>query len=338
VTGGRRRLISTLLGLVVSIILMWALFRKIDFVELGEALKGANYFWLLPNIFLIVASLYMRAYRWSFMIQPIKRVDFSTLSAATCIGFMANNVLPLRLGELARAYSLSYQDKEISKSSSLATIFVERMVFDLVALLLIFGVIVSITTVDITEHMRVGIYAAIGVALVGLTFVMWLAIKPDQAGDIISRYLRFLPERAHEMIRGITLKFSRGLEFLRQSKMVAAVGVQTVLIWLVMGLSNYFVFIAFGFDLPLEASFFLLVVVSIAILAPSSPGFVGVYHWGAAYSLMQYGIGQEQAVSFALVLHAAQYIPVTLLGFFYLRKAHLSLTQLEDDAAETVEE
>ncbi len=337
-TGGRRRLISTMLGLAVSVVLMWALFREIDFTELADALKGANYYWLLPNVLLIVVSMYMRAYRWSFMMLPIKRVDFSTLSAATCIGFMANNVLPLRLGELARAYSLAYQDKEISKSSSLATIFVERMVFDLVALLLIFGVIVTITSVHITDHMKAGIYSAIGVALVGLAFVIWLAIKPDQAGEIISRYLKFLPERAREMIRGITLKFSRGLEFLTQGKMVAAVGFQTVFIWLVMGLSNYFVFIAFGFDLPLEASFFLLVVVSISILVPSSPGFVGVFHWGATYSLMQYGIGQEQAVSFSLVLHAAQYIPVTLLGFYYLRKAHLSLTQLEDDAAETVEE
>jgi hypothetical protein len=114
--------------------------------------------------------------------------------------------------------------------------------------------------------------------------------------------------------------------------MVAWVSIQTVILWLFMGISNYFVFEAFGFDLPVTASYVLLVVVSISILIPSSPGFVGVYHAGAVWTLTVYGIGKEDALSFALVLHAAQFFPITLMGLYYLKKEHLSLKRLEEEA------
>ena len=131
-TINQKKVVYLLIGLGISVVLLWLLFRNINFTELVAALRGANYLWLIPNILLIVLTMYQRAFRWRYMVAPIKKVRFSKLLAATCIGFMANNVLPLRLGEFVRAYSLSSQDREVTKSASLATIFVERMVFDLV--------------------------------------------------------------------------------------------------------------------------------------------------------------------------------------------------------------
>ncbi len=333
-TANRRKMFSVVIGIVISVVLMWLLFRKTDFAGLVAALSNANYYWIIPNVLLIIFTMYQRANRWRFMIRPVKEVPFSKLLAATCIGFMANNVLPLRLGEFVRAYSLAYQDREVSKSASLATIFVERMVFDLVALLAIFGAVVSVATIHIPEEMKTGIYLAIGIALIGLMFVLYLALRPDQAGDLLTRYLFFLPNRFKEMIKSITVRFSAGLEFMTRLRTASWVGVQTLAIWVVMGISNYFVFLAFGFDLPLDASYFLLVVVSIAILMPSSPGFVGVYHAATVFTLTQYGVEGADARAFALVLHAAQYIPITLMGFYYLKKEHLSLKQLEEEATE----
>ena len=329
----RQRWLSIAAGIVISAVFIGLLFWKIDFVELTASLRQANYWWLAPNIAMVMFAMYQRAYRWKFMIRPVKEVAFDKLLAATCIGFMANNVLPLRLGEFVRAYSLAYQDREVSKSASLATIFVERMVFDLAALLVIFGAVVAVASVDIPQEMKFGIFLSIIVALLGLGLVFLLAVKPGQAGDYMTRHLFFLPSRAKETIKAIILRFSSGLEFMTQARVASWVAFQTLLVWLFMGASNYFVFLAFGFDLPLEASYFLLVVVSISILIPSSPGFVGVYHAGTVFTLTQYGIAKEAALSFALVLHAAQYIPITLMGFYYLRKGHLSLRQLEREAA-----
>jgi len=333
VTRSQRKWLSFGLGLLISLVAVWLLFRKVDFRELSSALRQANYWWLLPNIFFVMFAMYQRAYRWYYMLLPVKPVAYSKLLAATCVGFMANNVLPLRLGEFVRAYSLAYQDREISKSASLATIFIERMVFDLVSLLIIFGGVLAVATIRIPEEMKFGLYISIGIALLGIALVGYLALRPEQAGNYLARYLFFLPQRAKEGVKAIVKRFSTGLAFVTRPGIATSVALQTMFLWLCMGFSNYFVFIAFGFDLPIEASYFLLVVVSVSILIPSSPGFIGVYHAGTVLTLTQYGIGREQALSFALVLHAAQYIPITLMGFYYLKKEHLSLRQLGEDAA-----
>lgn len=321
------------MGLVISAVLIWALFRNIALSELWSALRSANYLWLIPNVALIFFTMYQRAYRWSFMVAPIERVPFSKLLAATWIGFMANNVLPLRLGEFVRAYSLSSQHKRITKSASLATIFVERMVFDLVALLLIFCGVLYFSKMELDEQMRFALSLTIGVALIGLIMIFVLARKPEQMGSAITRLLFFIPEAGKDLIRSVLIKFSRGLEFLSNKKVTAFIGIQTLMIWLLMGISNIFVFYAFGLDLPVDASYVVLVVVSISILVPAAPGFVGVFHAGAVWSLMAYGVPKTEALSCAIVLHATQYIVVTLMGFVYLKKEHLSLKQLEDEAS-----
>jgi hypothetical protein len=329
---GRNKAIYVSIGVIISIILLVLLFRNISFRELGGALAAANYWWLLPNIILVTFAMHQRAFRWKFMLNPIKHVSFSKLLSATCIGFMANNVLPLRLGEFARAYSLAFQDREISKSASLATIFIERMVFDLVVLLAIFGLVVYGSHLPLQEAMADGALIAIVFALIGIVFVIALALKPERSGRIIARLLPFLSPKVKATIVETVLKFSKGLEFIKRPRDLTMVSLLTVILWFLMGISNWFVFRAFGFNVPLSASFVLLVVVSVSILVPSSPGFVGVYHYGTVWTLVNYGIAKEQALSFALVLHAAQYIPITLMGFYYLRKAHLSLSTLEEQS------
>jgi len=122
-TTGLKKKLYVAFGIVISVVLLYLLFRDVNFASLSRILKEANYFWLIPNVALIVLTMYQRAFRWHFMVLPIKKVPFPKLLAATCIGFMANNVLPLRLGEFVRAYSLATQDKKITKSASLATIF-----------------------------------------------------------------------------------------------------------------------------------------------------------------------------------------------------------------------
>lgn len=333
--------LSLILGIFVSLILIWFLFRNIEFDKLVDALKGANYLWLIPNIILIVITMYLRAYRWKYMFSPIKSVLFSKLIAATCIGFMANNILPARLGEFVRAYSLSTQDDEISKSASLATIFVERMIFDLFALLIIFVGIITYSAelrqqlemnISFGENMIYGAKLAVIIAFAGLIAMLILVHKPEQSGHLITKYLFFFPQKLKIYIKAIIDKFAQGLRFLTELKSVIYVTLHTFLIWILMGLSNYFIFAAFGFDISIDASFVLLVVVSILIMAPSTPGFLGVYHYGVVISLDIYGITDEKARACALVLHAAQYLIVTLMGFYYLKKEHLSLKKLEETA------
>ncbi|MEE8576974.1 MAG: lysylphosphatidylglycerol synthase domain-containing protein, partial [candidate division Zixibacteria bacterium] len=86
---GTKRKLSVAFGLIVSIVALWKVFHEINFSELYSVLTQVDYVWLLPNIALVVLSMYQRAWRWQYMIAPIKRVSFDKLLASTCIGFMA---------------------------------------------------------------------------------------------------------------------------------------------------------------------------------------------------------------------------------------------------------
>jgi uncharacterized protein (TIRG00374 family) len=215
------------------------------------------------------------------------------------------------------------------------------MVFDLFALLMIFATIITYSSklrqqldlnISFSENMIYGAKLAVIVAILGLFFTLILAHKPEQSGHLITKYLFFFPVKIKHFVKSIIDRFAQGLQFLINIKSVIYVALLTFLIWIIMGISNYFVFLAFDFNISVDASFVLLVVVSILIMAPSTPGFLGVYHYGVVISLGIYGITDEKARACALVLHAAQYLIVTLMGFYFLKKEHLSLKKLEESA------
>lgn len=343
-----KKLITVIFGIVISVGLMTYLYYGINFGELAVALSQVNYWLLIPNIVLVMVTMVFRAYRWQFMILPIKKIKFSRLFSITMIGFMANNVLPLRLGELVRAYSLSAREK-VTKSASLATIFVERMVFDLLALLIIFAVVLIYSPLDLdkfsTVAEKVGMtpdvarYILLGIITVGLTgllIALYLSRRSGRDSHLMKIILTFVPSTMRPTIEDTVVKFSSGMEFMRDIRCVAWVVFHTFMIWLVLGLSNYFILVAFfGTALPLTASFVILVIVSVLITIPSSPGFVGVFHAGAIIALGLYpDVTTDESVvkSCALVMHASQYIVITVVGFYYMRKEHLSFKQIELDA------
>lgn len=326
-----KKILMQVAGLVISVGLLGFLFYKIDLKELTAALKGANYWWLIPNIILIMVTMFFRAYRWKHMVAPIRPVSFDRLFSVTMIGFMANNLLPFRLGEFVRAYSLSSKE-QVSKSASLATIFVERIVFDLLALLAIFGIVLIFSPLTVFRELKIGAVVTIITGLLGLLLTVYLSSRGERDSRIVKRLLSLFPRRLRPTIESTVAKFATGMQFMRDWRRVVWVTYHTFMIWIIMGISNYFVLLAFGLPLPLSASFVILVVVSILITVPSSPGFVGVYHYGTVISLELYAVDRPAAVSCALVMHATQFLVITLVGLYYLKREHLTLKQIEQEA------
>jgi glycosyltransferase 2 family protein len=328
-----RRSSAIIIGAVISIVALWITVRQIEFDKVAAALETANYWLLIPNIAIILLGMYQRAWRWRRMALPIKKVAFNKLLSATAVGFMANNVLPLRLGEFVRAYSLSKQDPDISKSASLAMIFTERIIFDLAALIGIFGLVLWTTSLDTPDQLKSSSFLILIVAFSGYFFAVVMAKWPEKISQFLHSRLSFLPLKARDFLRDAIERFSVGLRFMRSPLAGLSVLAQTALIWFALGLSNYFVFQAFSLNLPLEASFATLAVVSVWILVPAAPGFVGVYHAAVVFTLAQYGVERDTAFACAVVMHAAQYAAVTLFGLYHLWKGHLSLKEVEQEAS-----
>ena len=316
------------IGILISLIFLYLAFRKVDYSELWGALKGANYWWIIPNIILGIFSMWMRACRWKFMVDPIKKIRLGRLFSSVMIGFMANNVLPARLGEFVRAYSLGTKEN-ISKSATFATIVIER-IFDGFSLLFILWLSLFFSPFPNWVRKSSNIFLLINLAI--LAFLVFFEVKREPALRLFNFIFRLLPAKLSSRAKEITEKFIGGLKVFRHIPSLIWILAWSIFIWVVVGISNYFIFLAFHLHPPVQASFILLVIVSLGVMLPSSPGFVGTFQFFCVISLATFGYEKNVSLPFSLILHASQYFPVTFLGLYYLKKEHLSLKTLESDS------
>ena len=316
-----------IIGLLISSIFLYLAFRKVDFPELWSALKGANYWYLFPNIVLVILSMWMRAYRWKFMIQPIKKVGLDRLFSSVMIGFMANNVLPARLGEFVRAYSLGTKEK-ISKSATFATIVIER-IFDGFSILFILWL--SLLLSPFPDWVKRASHLFLLMNLFTLVFLVFFEVRRETTLKFFTLIFRLLPKSLSFKAKEILEKFIGGLKVFRDIPSLIRILALSIFIWIVVGISNYFIFLVFDLHPPIQASFILLGIVSLGVMLPSSPGYVGTFHYACVASFVVLKLSENISGPFSIVLHASQYFPVTLLGLYYLKKEHLSLNTLESD-------
>jgi uncharacterized protein (TIRG00374 family) len=317
-----------IIGLIVSLAFLYLAFRKVDYHELWLALKGASYWYIVPNVILVILSMWMRAYRWRFMVDPIKKVGLGSLFSSVMIGFMANNILPARLGEFVRAYSLG-KTENISKSATFATIVIER-VFDGFSLLFILWLSLLLSPFPDWVKKASNLFLLMNVAT--LAFLLLIEVKRNLTLKFFNFVFRLLPAGMSSKAKEILEKFIDGLKVFRDIPSLIWILAWSIFIWVVVGISNYFIFLAFGLHPPIQASFILLVIVSLGVMLPSSPGFVGTFQFFCVISLATFGYDKNISLPFSIVLHASQYFPVTLLGLYYLRAEHLSLKTLESDS------
>jgi glycosyltransferase 2 family protein len=312
------------LGIGISLAFLYLALRGLHLEDLWGALQGANYAWLLPGVAIYFVAVWARAWRWHYLLRPVKAVSTQTMFPIVAIGYMGNNIYPARAGEVLRAVVLRRRTG-ISVSASLATIIVERVFDGVVMLAFVFlnlpelarlttasGFVGSIQTLAIWG--AAAFSAALAVFLVAAMFplqaergVVWLAE-------------RVVPARFRERLLGYAMRFLSGLECLRSPREALMIFVTSVVIWLLETGKYWFVMHAF----PFEVSFFTLMlmngIVNLATTIPSAPGYVGTFDAPGIAVLSAYGVERAIAAGYTLVLHVALWLPITALGAYYLAR------------------
>lgn len=321
------------LSLLISVICLYFAFRGIDWAKTWTAMKSANYVYVMATVLVSLGSVWLRAYRWKFMLDPVKKVSVPGLFAATMIGFMANNILPARLGEFVRAYAVG-RIFRVSKSAAFATIVIERA-FDLVTLVLCLGLVLLLVPLEKIRPM--GLLAIIFCILTFAVLIFFRQRRTIVAGYVSGLFRRF-PETSRNRADRLLHSFIDGLEVLARGQHIVAILVVSIVMWASVALSLDLAMRAFSFHVPYYASLVLLVVVSLGLMVPSGPGFAGTFEYAVIWSLLLFpGITKEEAASYAILYHATQFLPITILGFYYLWKSNLSLSDAtrDESGAET---
>ncbi len=318
------------LGVVISLGLLAFVFYGTDLNAIGNAFRTANYIYLLPAVALYFIGVGMRAARWHFLLRSLKALSMWRLFQVTVIGYMVNDLLPLRLGELARAYILG-ETEGLGKTSVLVTIVLER-VFDGVTMLLFIGVAAFFLPLNqaLQTLLLVGtiLFAAVAIALV---IVAGLRERIDA---LVQRGLRRLPEKWGA--RGLHLidSFFHGLAALRNpTDALAALGF-SILAWL--SEAGMYAMLALGFGIALPFPVFVLAtaVANLVTIVPSTPGYVGVFDVPVKAILALFNVDASVAASYTLLLHATLIVPVVLLGLAFMWRLGLSLSQLRKQSVE----
>lgn len=312
--------------------LAWIL-RDVSPREVLHHLAQADYAWLAASTVLVTLTFPLRTVRWRILLSSSSgTVPFAPLWHATAIGFMANNVLPARAGEVVRAFSCS-RLTGAPFATVLASLAVERIFDGIVVVSLL-----ALALVGASDH---GPVAIAGSNLATLAVTVAAMFTGALAALVVlvrnqARVLpwaegvasRLLPGRAGALATRIMHNVAAGFGVLHSTRDVMRALTWSFVVWLVNAASYGLGFIAFGLEVPPTATLLLQGVVVLGVALPQAPGFFGVFELAAKAALSVYAVPGELAVSYAFGIHLGWFIPITVLGLWYLARTGLHLREL----------
>lgn len=327
-----RRRWGEFLGFLLTLLFGGLAIWRLDLRLVVSTLGQANYLLVPVAALFTLLGYILRTTRWRVILAPSKQIPVPRLFPVLVIGFAANNLLPARLGEFVRAYLLGTKEG-ISKSLSFATIVVER-VLDGITLILLFTLVSSFLVLPAWGQ-QVGIIASV-IFLGALLFLLLLLLRRDQALTLLEQLLQRAPPTLSGRAMGIFSSFVEGTRVLGQRRRFLPLAILSLAVW-ILEAGSYLV-LTWAFALPLSlqerplAALFVLALANLGILIPSSPGYIGTFHFFAMTALLAFRVEQEVALSYAVLSHATQYLLITGLGVFFLWTENLSLGRLRAQA------
>ena len=321
------------LGIIVTIVCLYFVLKGIKYDELFHVVSHINVWLLCGTIILYIGGYYIRAQRWRQLLKHIKPFTAIELFPYLVMGFMFNNVLPARAGEFIRAY-MTGNKKGVSKSSTFATVVIER-VFD--GLVMIFYFIVGYTAFHFIPKqaemapikafgMTLGIRdAVLGFAVLGslvftgiFIFMFLLLYKREATEKFIHAMMSIFPENIREKTVGFIDTFINGLGVLGSLKDVAIVFGLSFFAWTV----EAFTYWLLGVSMNLQINFLLICLImsvaNFAIMAPSTSGGVGPFEFFGVAIMLLFAYPKEEAAAYVFIVHAMILFPIIILGLIFM--------------------
>lgn len=303
------------LGILVSAAALFLAFREVDLAEVGHALRDADYVWLVPGLALGVASIFFRAVRWRVLFYPNTSIPLGRLFGILNVGYLISNLLPLRLGDFARAYLVG-QMQLISKMRALSTVAVER-VLDILSVLVITVLLIPFVPVPGWAATPLWLAGVLGTAAIVTMLVT--SVKRHHTLALLEWALRFLPRGVAARIHRLADSAIDGFSAIRSPRAASQAVLWSAATWFTGGLSMWVMLSSFDLPRSFTAGMFVLAISAIGMVVPSSPGYVGVYHAVVIETLVKvFGADRAQAASYAVVTHLVLFLPPVLLGVYYI--------------------
>jgi uncharacterized protein (TIRG00374 family) len=314
------------IGLFISAICLYFAFQGIQFDKLLDALIGIDWWWMLVATLVFFVSYAGRVFRWQLLFFPQKPRWEKTFYALN-IGYFLSNLLPARLGDIIRAYLIG-DIENVGKARALSTVVVERLSDGLTVVLLL--ALTALFVPNIPDEARQG---AVGVAITGIAGVavlLVLSFQKERGLSLLRRLAAPLPFVHSPRLWGAVESLIDGFAILRSPREIIGVALWSVFVWLAGGSMYWAVVCAMNLKLTPAAAFLVMLVTSLVVVVPSSPGYIGVFHYAAQLTLTSvFGVDKSAALSYAVVVHAFTYVWLIVLGVYSMWHEGLTYQKLQ---------
>lgn len=300
---------------IVTAVALTLLFRGLHLGETAAAFRHANYWLLAPAVGFLLLDLQLRAVRWRLLLLPQRGMRHANLFGATNVGYLVNDVLPFRVGEVARVFLID-QLEGTGKVRSAGSVVVERGIDVIAMILLVVSLFPFINEPAWTRGPALFIGGAV---VVGFLLLIALSHVNETERAFWKTWLRGVP-RAGERLEDAANTLLAALRPLRSLVTLGAITGLTLLIWISGTMSFLMVMMAFRLDVGYPAAALVVAATTLGMIVPSSPGYVGVFHAIAVKTLTEvFGVPKELALTYAFAQHALIYFVPAALGVAFLR-------------------
>lgn len=310
----------SIFGVIVSLIIIIYILHIMDFSALLSSFGKFNPYWTISMAAVYLFGFLLRGLRWRVMLSHIKLLSIKATTGGIIIGYMGNNVLPARAGELIRAVYIGKKEN-ISNTSLLGTILIER-VFD--GLVIVGFLIASSLFLEMDSDKSKLVNSIIllgGIIFGGALFIVTLGAKYRNKAELFFALLiRHFPTKMSQKSQTVVSDFLDALSILRAHKNLSLTLVYSVLVWLTEGLVFFLALIAFQLPANPLIACFTLAIVNLGMLVPSAPAGIGIFQAGNILAFSFFGITVEKALSYSIVVHFIMIVPITVIGLFLLNK------------------
>lgn len=315
------------LGTISTAVFLFFLLRTIEPKEFLDAIRQANYWYLIPAVAVYFVAVIFRAARWHYLLKPLGDVPLKRLYPSVIIGFMVNNLLPVRIGELFRAYLIGDSEK-ISKSGAFATIAMERLLDAIVLVSVAFVISLFVSVPDWLETTIILMAISLSVAIAGLVLML---VSEKNAAALLRTLFRPFPLKLREKVYVLIAEFLVGLRSIKNPSHIANALIFSVLTWTTESIIFYIIAFSFGFSMGNQMFVGILLAVAASNLitaVPSSAGGVGPFEFAARETIVTFGVSQAAATAYAVVVHAVLIVPVVAAGLYFLWTRNISLRSI----------
>lgn len=321
------------LGILISAVFLYLAIRGLDLKALWNTIKTIELIWLLPGILSYFLGVWVRAARWSILLKGKYSPSPAHLFPSICIGYLGNNIFPARAGEFLRAYQLR-EKRAIPMSTSLATIIVERIFDGLVMIIFILkglpGFLGQLQNPSLSGLIQWILIAGSILFIAAFILVLISAVYPDKAKQVFDLvFLRILPAKAHEKYHTLLNRFFEGMESLRSPLRVLSVFALSLVVWIFETGLYWCTQRSFQLGIPFSQLLLLNGALNILSTIPSAPGYIGVFDAPGISLLNAMNVASENAAAYILTLHAALWLPITLVGLIFFIREGLRWNQIQ---------